>query len=283
MSFFGGRGITGHTLKFQPIATQDCVNLAQAIQANDLKRFNLTQIAPYTYTNNSGPINVAYSWCCSDYVTMTAKIIVRLLPTVYNFHTKRFFSPSMPVQDCDVKQLFCVLDNNMLVWLPNSYDNCELILGNTVIGEQHGDHIVSSQGQLAVTLTGKTELVCNIRVHQTVEGIFVSIVEHTNQPMHNLSVMLCRVYRTSNEFLTMSYVSQQLQEMLENKFESNWLAICNVRRSQYYEMKNMAASAPTLIVRSLLQNENIIAELRGDVITVYPCVQITDYYFRNET
>ena len=48
-------------------------------------------------------------------------------------------------------------------------------------------------------------------------------------------------------------------------------------------MQSLAAASSSLVIRSLLQRDNIIAQIRGDVLFVSPCTPMPTNYFRNKT
>ena len=81
----------------------------------------------------------------------------------------------------------------------------------------------------------------------------------------------------------MSYISQHLQDIIERNFELNWVCLYVIVRSLYFEMQSFAATSSSMVIRSLLQRDNITAQLRGDILFVSPCTLIPIYYFRNET
>ena len=287
MSFFGAKSILGHESIFEPVNEHVCHNIMQAIKSNDLKQFNLIQTSPYTYVNSTSNI-VSYKWCCKEVDSIYKKLMIRVIHAVYNYHTHQLYSPSVALHDCNstiIKyfMLTCIVGEQTLVWDDDSYEECELIQGKTVRAEQRNNTIVSVEGQLAITLTGKTVLACKIQLQETHEHMYVFVNDNPNQPLFNLSKILRIAYQSSNEFLTMSYISQHLQDIIEHNFELNWVSICNIVRSQYFEMQSLAATSSSMVIRSLLQRDNITAQLRGDVLFVSPCTPILTYYFRNTT
>ena len=58
--------------------------------------------------------------------------------------------------------LTCVVGEHTLAWDDDSYDESELIQDKIVGTEQRDNTIISVEGQLAITLTGKTVLACKI-------------------------------------------------------------------------------------------------------------------------
>jgi hypothetical protein len=92
------------------------------------------------------------------------------------------------------------------------------------------------------------------------------------------------INQTTTEFTTIAFVARQLQQMVEDAFTDNWLQICQVQRTQYFHLKTIASGTGAIIaLRSILQMENITAEMRGDIIHVWPCIDITDYELRKES
>ena len=237
MRFFGSKGIVSHEIQYTAIDEQDCRDIANQIPTGTHK---LLKVGPYTYTNTTNN-SITYQWCCRDHIQHNYKLIVRQLYATYNYRTSRFFSPNLPLAECDLLARSCVVNNQRIVWDNNTCHQCELLRGKTVAGEQKGDEIVSIEGQLAVTLNYKELRICGIAVEETYEGMYISLAVASHQPFRNLSNTLKDVYHTSNLFLTVAYVSQRLQELINDRFYTNWLAICHMRRMQYYHLKNIAS------------------------------------------
>ena len=76
--------------------------------------------------------------------------------------------------------------------------------------------------------------------------MYVFVNDNPNQPLFNLSKLLRIAYQYSNAFLAMSYISQHLQDIIEHNFELNWVSICNIVRSQYFEMQSLAATSSSM-------------------------------------
>ena len=114
---------------------------------------------------------------------------------------------------------------------------------------------------MAITLTGKTVLACKIQLQETHEQMYVFVNDNPNQPLFNPYKILRIAYQSSNEFVTLSYISQHLQDIMEHNFELIWVSICNLVRSQYFEMQSLAATSSSMVIRSLLQRDNISAQL----------------------
>ena len=156
--------------------------------------------------------------------------------------------------------------------------------GRNVRAQQREQEIVSTEGQFAVTLTGKSETLCNFNLQTTHEGAFILVTSDPNQPFHNLSQTLQIAYQTSNLFLTVAYVSQHLQDIIHTRCLENWLTICNLQSANYYQIKHLAAGNQAIIaMRSLLQTDNILADIKGDVIQITSCLSIDKYYWRKES
>ena len=52
---------------------------------------------------------------------------------------------------------------------------------------------------------------------------------------------------------------------------------------QYYHLKNIASGPGVIVaVRTLLQVDNITAELRGDLLFISPCIKVIEYKLRQE-
>jgi hypothetical protein len=170
MSFFGGHAITGHSIEYQLFDEATCRREVSQIESHQTK---LIQINPYTWTNSTS-VTLAYSWCCADKINMEYKLLIQTIFTSYNFQTKKLFSPSIDLHRCDPEQTACVVDKQQLIWQLNIVHSCSLIQGQTVSGEKRDTEIVSVEGQLTVTLTGQSALVCNKRVLFTQEGVYVT-------------------------------------------------------------------------------------------------------------
>jgi hypothetical protein len=90
------------------------------------------------------------------------------------------------------------------------------------------------------------------------------------------------VNKTTTEYATIAYVARYLQQIMNEMFEDAWMQICNIQRTQYFHLKTIASGNGAIIaLRSLLQVENITAEIRGDVIYVWPCIEIREYELRD--
>ena len=60
--------------------------------------------------------------------------------------------------------------------------------------------------------------------------------------------------------------------------------IYNLQRANYYQIKHLAAGNQTIIaMRSLLQTDNIVADIKGDVIQITTCLSIDKYYWRKDS
>ena len=60
------------------------------------------------------------------------------------------------------------------------------------------------------------------------EHMYVFVNDNSSQPLFNLTKILRIAYQSSNEFLTMSYISLHLQDIIEHNFELNWVSLCNI-------------------------------------------------------
>ena len=135
-----------------------------------------------------------------------------------------------------------------------------------------------------MTLTGKSEKLCNFNLQTTHKGAFILVTSDPNQPFHNLSQTLQIAYQTSNLNVTVAYVSQHLQDIIHTRFLKNWLTICNLKRANYYQIKHLAAGNQAIIaMRSLLQTDNIVAGIKGDVIQITSCLSIDKFYWRKDS
>ena len=78
-----------------------------------------------------------------------------------------------------------------------------------------------------------------------------------NQLLFNLSNILRIVYQSSVEFLTTSYISQHLLDIMEHNIELHSISIYNEVRSVFFEMQSLAATSSSMVFCSLLQRSNI--------------------------
>ena len=163
MGFFGSKGIVGHEIQYTAIDEQDCHNIASQIPTGTHK---LLKVGLYTYTNTIHN-SITYQWCCRDHIQRNYKLIVRQLYATYNYRTSHFFSPNLPLAECNPSARSCVVNNQRIVWDNNTYYQCELLQGKTEAGEQKGEEIVSNEGQLAVTLKYKELRIRDIAVEET--------------------------------------------------------------------------------------------------------------------
>ena len=280
MNFVGGRTITQHSISYRPLNEIECRQHAELIK---LKQTKLIPIGPFTYINVTHP-KLTYTWCCYDVLNVHYKLIVKVLVAAYNYQNKKLFSPSVYLQNCEPLRLYCQIDTQCIVWSNEVYNSCSLVQGRNVRAQQREQEIVSTEGQFAVTLTGKSETLCNFKLQTTHEGAFILVTNDPNQPFHNLSQTLQIAYQTSNLFLTVAYVSQHLQDIIHTRFLENWLTICNLQRANYYQIKHLAAGNQAIIaMRSLLQTDNIVADIKGDVIQITSCLSIDKYYWRKDS
>jgi hypothetical protein len=272
--------VSRHTIKYETINAINCKKHADLINT---KHTTLIQIGPYTYINSTNSL-LNYNWCCREILNINYKLIVKAVFASYNYHTNKFFSSTVFLQNCDPKQLKCIVDNQIIVWNDDVYDQCSLIQGRTVKAQQRGFDIVSTEGQFAVTLTGKTDTLCKLRLQTTHEGTYVLVTIDPHQPFHNLSNTLQMAYQISNLFLTVAYVPRQLQHIIHTRFVENWIAICNLQRTNFYQLRQMAATQQASVaLRALLQTDDIVADIRGDLLQITSCLNISTYYLRNET
>jgi hypothetical protein len=164
-SFFGSKGITGHSTTFRAIDEESCRILANTIKSGKLNH-GLIQVGPYLYVNSTKQ-DINYKWCCYDYEQRFVKVVIQQLFAAYNYHSHQLFSASVKISGCDPTKLSCIVDDQMLVWDENSFSICELISGPVIQAEQKGNELLAKQSQLALTLTGNKIRVCNMEVYET--------------------------------------------------------------------------------------------------------------------
>lgn len=86
--------------------------------------------------------------------------------------------------------------------------------------------------------------------------------------------------KSSNTFLTMNYVTSELQELIQDRFEQAWLQNCYTRLNMYHTYNTLASTSSSLVIRSLLHSNHITAHLRGDILFASPCTPVKLYYLR---
>ena len=289
MSFFGSKGITNHSITFKPIEDQTCRQLAYNIK-NNLKH-NLQQLDPYTYVNKTNTVT-NYVWCCKDITQINYKLIVQQIFGAFNYHTRKLFSASLTLSSCDPTKLSCIVNDHVIVWDNDTYESCELIAGEKVIGELRGNELMSNTAQLALTLNGKVGIYCDIfQLKETYEGVLISFEILSKNASKSPFIDATNTHNTfstvdkSTTFLTtISYVERYLEYLVQDSFTKAWINICNIQKSRYYHLKSITpGSGTTIAMRTILQTEDIIADLRGDLLFIWPCTIITNYTIRTET
>ena len=277
-NFFGARSVTSHNITYKPADTLTCRNHAHLIEQHQSP---LIKIGPYMYVNSTNS-PLTYTWCCRDITNTNVKLIVKAIFVSYNYHNNKFFSPTIFLQDCDPTALTCVVNQYTVIWNTSSYDSCSLLQGKTVRAQRRGSEVVSTEGQFAVTLMTESQTLCQNVLRPTFEGVFVHIVVDRDQPFHNLSQTLRAAYQSSNLFLTVAYVSQHLQDIIHERFITNWMAICTMQRNNFYHIRQLTATNQAIVgMRSLLHTDDITAEIKGDLLQITSCLNIPTYYLRN--
>lgn len=147
MNFIGGKSITKHEITYEAPDASSCKQYNKQLDS-------LTQIAPYVFVNTT-KTSLNYSWCCREFYNENHKLVLRKLIASFSYQNSKFFSTSVYLNDCEPERLSCVVDRQIIMWDNYVYDNCSLLQGKAVRAQMRGDEIVSTQGQFAVTLTGK--------------------------------------------------------------------------------------------------------------------------------
>jgi hypothetical protein len=116
-------------------------------------------------------LNASYSWMSSIYMS-TVNCKIRSRKIAQNKHT---------INNCDLKSKECELDQSILVWNNDVYDNCNyekikelqvVNLGNELYQEKNNSHIFKIVKEI------KTKETCNnVSVFKTAEGLYLNIID----------------------------------------------------------------------------------------------------------
>ena len=280
-SFFAGKGITAHTIHFYPFDIIEC----QRIIANRAIEFKkLHKISANTYSNTTHSLETEYKYCCYSYEQVQYNLIIKEMTASYNYHTHRMFSASVSMRDCDIYRKYCLLSDQILIWDENTVNTCEVKAGKMVNGERRGNQIISHEAEFAVTLTGLKKHVCSEILLDTNEGLLIKIVDH--KPLPQSLKQLIQMNNDNNtisttNYATMAYAERYLETFAHHLFTINYIQICNIQKSRFHLLKNLAITQPTLAARALLKTSHISAKLSGEYLTIFHCMPIKEYDIRH--
>ena len=276
--FFGSRGITNHKITFMPVSEDTCHSIANSLELE--KPTGLHKISSFTYTNDTQPLHIDYRYCCYEVVNEQRKLIVKQISASYNYITKRMFSAATQMQSCSPNKTSCMLQDQILVWLIDSYELCDLVSGPSVLAERRGEKIVSEEGQFSVTLSAQTRI-CSVLLFTTKEGLLIQIRHATKIRHHDLeTVIKTQTNDTTTIIATIAYVETYLEDLTHRLFRINWMNICQIQKSRYHFFRTLSVLHPTLSARALLQDERITARLAGQYLSVWTCSPIREYELR---
>ena len=190
------------------------------------------------------------------------------------------FSAATQMQSCSPNKTSCMLQDQTLVWLIDSYELCDLVSGPSVLAERRGEKIVSEEGQFSVTLSAQTRI-CSVLLFTTEKGLLIQIRHATKIRHHDLeTVIKTQTNDTTTIIATIAYVETYLEELTHRLFRINWMNICQIQKSRYHFFHTLSVLHPTLSARALLQDERITARLAGQYLSVWTCSPIREYELR---
>jgi hypothetical protein len=124
-----------------------------------------------------------------------------------------------------------------------------------------------------------------MRLTATYEGLLLIINDKIQSDLlvpGNPKLNLETANSSTTLLATTEYVKQFLVELNVKLFVQTWLQICAMQTSRYHMFRAMQSTNPTVVARTLLQKDNIIAKQVGDgILHVWECAQISEYFLRN--
>jgi hypothetical protein len=177
MSFFGAKSVLDRSIKQEPIQEAECRLYIQQINSN---KSSFKEITDNLFVLGEEP-EVRFSYCCVNVANTAVKIIIKKGTAVLHYDTQKLITSLFPTLKCSVETTSCLPTNEIAVWDITPINRCELIEDESVMSDMHDDFVVSKAGRFAVKLTGKIETICGISLHTSYEGLFLEILDSTEQ------------------------------------------------------------------------------------------------------
>ena len=213
----------------------------------------------------------------------------------FKFRTGGVVSTEYRMHNCSLKYNYCEQSDAIIVWHTTDDMLCKIQQGKTVLAQRMRDEkrrgwmMTSDMGQFTLTVSSITKWSCRISdIYLTDQGMYLKIqnVKFSKSVMQKIreEAENSRGPSTTNTGL-LAYVAHQLQDIMVEIFQKNFLNICRLNQEKIMYLHHLASQSNTayLANRMLLKSENIMGYASGQLLTTYQCDIISEYYLYETT
>jgi hypothetical protein len=245
MGFWGTKSILQRGRDYRKLDANDCIKEATYLE-NGISK--LKETGHNIFVNDTSILKEEYHWCCKEKLFIRYRLILQQIKIRFNFHTRRLITSNFATDDCYIDQTYCDQPTVTIIWKTNITTICPLQEGNQVIGQCLGNQdltkftVVSEVGQFAVTGFRKSKQICGYDLYETLEGLFLRIDQA------NMTIAMKKAYErehqhplyTTNELATISFVAQELENLIYDLYRKTWLNICYLTQQRLIWIKQLA-------------------------------------------
>ena len=186
-------------------------------------------------------------------------------------------STNINLSTCDSKfaKLYCITDSTTVIWDNEVKESCAYIARRSVIAQRSNNTVISNADEFAVHLS-KLESQCNIDLWSTDEGLYLHINKNISNKVQlptrhedNFSKSSGINTHTTIKLAMLSYIVNEMEDMIYDLFVSNYLAICRLQVQYLQMLKRMTYKGDAVgVIKMILNSTTITAAEHGDLISI---------------